>query len=225
MASPTPRAWRRYGSPTAACSCGRPLRSTALRAAVETLGPVRHFVSRYALHHLFLAEWASAYPEARLYAPLRLRRKRRDLSFNAELGDTPEPRGLAILTRSSCTEALHSPRSCSFTVIAARRFLRDLIHNFPRDWFRGWRAVVAGSADCRSLSEHAERLTFEFRQPAGSARGTSRVLAWPIERVVIAHGSLPTTVPRPSCGAPSPGWSDVLRTPNTARRRAGKLTF
>jgi hypothetical protein len=44
-----------------------------------------------ALHHLFLAEWTSAYPEARLYASPRLRRKRRDLSFNAELGDAPEP--------------------------------------------------------------------------------------------------------------------------------------
>ena len=30
--------------------------------------------------------------------------------------------GLAILTRSSCTEALRSPRSCSFTVTAARRY-------------------------------------------------------------------------------------------------------
>src|SRR5690349_23943452 len=53
--------------------------STALRAAVDALGPVRHLVSPNALHHLFLAEWKSAYPEARLYASPRLRRSARIL--------------------------------------------------------------------------------------------------------------------------------------------------
>ena len=49
-----------------------------IRAAIDRLGPVRHLVSPNALHHLFLGEWKSAYPAARLYASPRLRRKRRD---------------------------------------------------------------------------------------------------------------------------------------------------
>ena len=44
-----------------------------------------------ALHHLFLGEWKSASPAARVYATPRLRRKRRDLTFDAELGDAAEP--------------------------------------------------------------------------------------------------------------------------------------
>jgi hypothetical protein len=78
--------------------------STALRAAVGALGPVCHLVSPNALHHLFLAEWTSAYPEARLYASPRLRRRRSFFRCRAWRCDLA--RGLAILTRPSCTEAL-----------------------------------------------------------------------------------------------------------------------
>jgi hypothetical protein len=43
------------------------------------------------LHHLFLTEWKSAYPEARLYASPRLRGKCKDLAFDATLAEAPEP--------------------------------------------------------------------------------------------------------------------------------------
>ena len=66
--------------------------SQPLRDALDALGPVGHLVSPNALHHLFLGEWKSAYPAARLYAPPGLRRKRKDLSFDAELGDAPHAR-------------------------------------------------------------------------------------------------------------------------------------
>jgi hypothetical protein len=55
--------------------------STALRREVDSLGAIRYLVSPNALHHLFLAEWKSAYPGARLYAAPGLQRKRRDLAF------------------------------------------------------------------------------------------------------------------------------------------------
>ena len=41
--------------------------SDALCVSLDAIGPVRHLVSPNALHHLFLAEWKSAYPAARLY--------------------------------------------------------------------------------------------------------------------------------------------------------------
>jgi len=63
----------------------------ALERDVDAIGPVRCLVSPNRLHHLFLEQWKFAYPEARLYASPGLRRKRRDLSFDGELGDAPEP--------------------------------------------------------------------------------------------------------------------------------------
>ena len=65
--------------------------SDSLRSSVDALGLVRHLVPPNALHHLCLGEWKTAYPAARLYASPRLRRKRKDLTFDAELGDAAEP--------------------------------------------------------------------------------------------------------------------------------------
>ena len=47
-----------------------------LAGAVETIGPVGCIVSPNKLHHLFLPEWKDRWPDARLYAPPGLARKR-----------------------------------------------------------------------------------------------------------------------------------------------------
>ncbi len=166
--------------------------SDSLSASVNVLGPVRYLVSPNALHHLFLGEWKSAYPTARLYASPRLRRKRQDLNFDAELSDVPEPEWAAdieqVVLRGSfaLTEVVFFHRGTRTTLFA------DLIQNFPRDWFKGWRGFLArhggivtpnpgAPGDWRAsfLNRHAARASLE------------KVLAWPIERVLIAHGDLP----------------------------------
>jgi hypothetical protein len=146
--------------------------STALRAAVDALGPVRYLVSPNALHHLFLAEWTFAYPEARLYASPRLRRKRRDLSFDAELGDAPEPAWAGDIAQVVLHGSFALTEIVFFHYHSRTALFADLIQNFPRDWFKGWRRRGPAWRDCRSPSQLAERLAFEFRQPTGSARGT-----------------------------------------------------
>lgn len=62
-----------------------------LRREMNTLGPVRHVVSPNKLHHLSMAEWAETWPHAKLYASPGLARRRPDLRFHAELGDSPDP--------------------------------------------------------------------------------------------------------------------------------------
>ncbi|MGH8215840.1 MAG: DUF4336 domain-containing protein, partial [Rhodanobacteraceae bacterium] len=56
---------------------------------VQSIGPVRYIVSPNKLHHLSLQAWADRWPEARLYAPPGLARKKAALHFHAELGDQP----------------------------------------------------------------------------------------------------------------------------------------
>ena len=64
--------------------------SDSLRASIDAPRPGTHLVSPNALHHLFLDEWKSAFPAARVFATPRLRRKRKDLTIDAELGDAAE---------------------------------------------------------------------------------------------------------------------------------------
>lgn len=69
----------------------------------------------------------------------------------------------------------------------------DLIQNFPRDWFKGWRGVLARLGGIVAPNPSAPRdwrASFLDREAARAA--LNRVLAWPIERVLIAHGDLPT---------------------------------
>ncbi len=161
----------------------------SLKREVDRLGVVRHLVSPNALHHLYLGEWKSAYPEARLYAPPGLRRKRQDLAFDADLRDAPDPAWAAdidqvlVLGSFALTEAVFFHRASRTAIFA------DLIQNFPRNWFKGWRGLLArldGLVAPNPGAPREWRASFVNRRAARAA--LERVLAWPIERVLIAHG-------------------------------------
>ena len=159
-----------------------------LKREVDALGPVRHLVSPNRLHHLYLGEWKTAYPQSHLHASPGLRGKRRDLSFDGDLGERPEPAWDGEIDQvpipgSFLTEVVFFHR-CSATVLFA-----DLLQNFPRDWFRGWRGVLArldGIVATHPGAPREWRASFVRRKAARAA--LNRVLEWPIERVLIAHG-------------------------------------
>ena len=167
--------------------------SSALKAAVDALGPVAHLVAPNALHHLFLQDWKHAYPAARLYAPPGLRRKRKDIAFDADLGDSPEPAWVhdidQVIVRGSpfLTEVVFFHRQ-SVTVL-----FTDLVQNFRPDWFKGWRGIVArldGIVAPHPGAPREWRASFIRKRLARSA--LTRILAWPIDRVIVAHGDCVT---------------------------------
>jgi hypothetical protein len=167
--------------------------SDSLRASVNALGPVRYLVSPNALHHLFLGEWKSTYPAANLYASPRSRKKRQDLIFDADLNDTPELDWAAdiahVILRGSfaLTEVVffhHHSRTVLFA---------DLIQNFPRDWFKGWRGFLARHGGIVQPHPGAPGdWCASFLNRRAARASLNEVLAWPIGRVVIVHGDLPT---------------------------------
>jgi hypothetical protein len=69
----------------------------------------------------------------------------------------------------------------------------DLIQQFPAGWFSGWRAAIA-KWDLMLGAEPSVprkfRLAFVDRQAARA--GLARILAWPAEKVLMAHG-MPVT--------------------------------
>ncbi len=63
-----------------------------LRGELDARGPVRFVVPASDLHgHLFMEQYRAAYPDARLFAAPGLAEKRRDLTFDGELGGSPDP--------------------------------------------------------------------------------------------------------------------------------------
>ena len=163
--------------------------SPALKAEVEALGPVRALVSPNKLHHLYLGEWKQAFPAARMWASPGLRRRRKDLAFDGELGDAPDPAWADDVDQTLMRGSWAMTEVVFFHRLSGTAIFADLIQNFPRRWFTGWRGVVArlGGIVAPNPSAPSDlRMSFIDRRAARAA--LSRILAWPIERALIAHG-------------------------------------
>ncbi len=160
-----------------------------LRTEVSALGPVRHVVSPNKLHHLFLAEWCAAWPVARLYAPPGLARRRRDLSFDAELGDRPEPAWQGQIDQVVLGGSLVMDEVLFFHQRSSTCLVCDLIqrHDPARQTgFIGWLMRLDGLVGPDGSTPREWRATFLDRRKARAA--ARRALAWQPERLVIAHG-------------------------------------
>jgi len=161
-----------------------------LCAEVETLGAVRHLIPPNSLHHTFLGDWQRAYPDATVYAPPGLREKRKDIRFDADLGDGPieawaEEIDHAIMRGNRITTEVIFFHRQSGTAI-----FTDLIQQFPRGWFRNWRALVA-RLDLMTAAEPTVPRKFRvaFTDRRAARESLRRILAWSTVKVIIAHGS------------------------------------
>jgi Domain of unknown function (DUF4336) len=160
-----------------------------LKAEIDALGRVACLISPNLLHHLYLGEWKAAYPRARLVASPGLKRRRGDLAFDAVLDDAPDPLWAGqidqVLLRGSfaMTEAVFFHRASKTAIFA------DLIQNFPPGWFNGWRGILArldGIVAGDYGAPREWRASFLRRRVARAS--LNRILDWPIEKVLIAHG-------------------------------------
>jgi hypothetical protein len=162
---------------------------TELRGDVEALGPVRHLVSPNKIHHLFLAEWAAAWPGARLYAPPGLKRRRPDLEFDAELGDRPEPAWENQIDQVVVGGSLAMDEVLFFHRRSSTCLVCDLIQRHDpataMGW-KGWLMRLDGLVGLDGSTPREWRASFISRSRARTA--VRRALEWQPERLVIAHG-------------------------------------
>lgn len=163
--------------------------SDSLRAEVDSLGGVRHIVAPNSLHHLFLEDWRRAYPSAKLYAPPGLRAKRKDIDFDADLGNAPVAEWADDIDQVLMRGNLITTEVAFFHRRSDTVLFTDLVQQFPANWFSGWRASVA-RLDLMMGREPAVprkfRMTF-INRPAARA-SLEHALSWPVEKVLIAHG-------------------------------------
>jgi len=163
----------------------------ALRAEVDALGPVTHLVEPNALHHLFLPDWIAAYPAARTYAPPDLKKKRKDIRFDAELGDAPEPGWVGEIEQIVLKGSVMLTEIFFFHYKSRTALICDSIQSFPRNWFKGWRGFLArldGIVQPDIGAPREWRLSFFNRKAARTA--VERLLALAPERVVLCHGDM-----------------------------------
>jgi hypothetical protein len=157
-----------------------------LKRQVDALGPVGHIVAPNLFHHLFVGDFASAYPEAKTHGARGLGKKRKDLTFDATLDGTLDPSwrdDLSTLKIDGCafgeTVFFHRP---SGTLITA-----DLFENFETSdhWPTRWYLKASGLHGTPGLSRF---LRIMYRDKAKARRAIDRAIEWNPERITTAHG-------------------------------------
>ncbi|MBV8684862.1 MAG: DUF4336 domain-containing protein [Caulobacteraceae bacterium] len=159
-----------------------------LRAEVDALGEVRCLIAPNSLHHLFLGEWKHAYPSARLFAPPGLRARRRDLVFDGDIGDAPDRIWESDLDQVIVRGNLITSEVVFFHRASRTAIFTDLIQHFERSSFSGWRAIVA-RLDLMTApqAEVPRKFRVPFTDRQAARKALRRILAWPVENVVMAH--------------------------------------
>jgi len=161
---------------------------------VQSIGPVRYIVSPNKLHHLFLQQWADRWPQARLYAPPGLARRKPALHFHAELGDEPDPAWQADIDQAVFRGSFAMAEVAFFHRASHTAIIGDLIQRFPEESLSGWKKALmrlSGLVGERGGTPIDWRSSFLRHGPTRAA--LRKVLAWKPERLLIAHGSCAQT--------------------------------
>lgn len=165
-----------------------------LRAQIDALGLVQHLVSPNKIHYEHIAAWKRAYPEATVWASPGVRERAAsqqiEVSFDADLGDSPEPAweedlDQLVFRGSRFMEEIVFFHRASRTVVLA-----DLIENFEPGKLSGLFGAFArlgGVTDPDGKAPIDLRLTFLGRKNESRA-SLETMLDWGPEKVIMAHG-------------------------------------
>ena len=161
----------------------------ATRAAVDTLGPVRCIVAPNYVHHLHVGPWKDAYPEALLLGAPGLDGKRRDLRFDAILGDAPHPSYANSLEQVLLAGAPYMKEIAFFHRASHTLLLTDAaFHPTPASAFgvRFWTKLTA----VRDGFGPNALVRWFIRDRAAMRASIDHVLAWDFDRVTVTHGEV-----------------------------------
>src|SRR6478609_2997771 len=160
----------------------------ARRAEVSTLGPITHLYAPNTFHHLWIGEWATAFPAARVHAPAALSKKRPDLRIDRAHGTGAEPTFADTITELP----IHGFRLHESVLVyrpAQTLIVTDLVHNVgrPSDAWSRFYTRTMGFYDRVALSKMLRWTAFS--DSVAARKSIDQLLTLPIERLLFGHGS------------------------------------
>ncbi|WP_120510578.1 DUF4336 domain-containing protein [Photobacterium salinisoli] len=168
--------------------------TTELAEAVNALGEVSYLIAPNHLHHLFVAQWQQAYPNATTFGTKEVIHKRSDLHFDDELTSSSDYPWQPAIEQLLFTGSKAMQECVFFHPETRTLILTDLIENFPADSFKPWQRVIAKSAGVMAPSGKTPldwRLSFYLNKPE-ARRHIEHILSWEPQTIVLAHGELIT---------------------------------
>ena len=163
-----------------------PLTPDAL-AWVEGQGEVAYLISPSLFHHLYLGDAAARFPSAQVLAPRGLRAKRPDLRIDGDLEDGL-PAELAAHVDVARVEGAPIADEHVFFHRASRSLVvTDLVFHVVRP--RGlMTSLILRMVGCHGRLAHSRSWGLFIKDKAAASASIARILAWPFEHLVPAHG-------------------------------------
>ncbi|OWW19484.1 DUF4336 domain-containing protein [Noviherbaspirillum denitrificans] len=163
--------------------------SVSERKELESLGQVGYIVAPNRMHHLFLAEYASAYPDALLFGAPGLRAKRPDLTRLSELGPTVEASWKDDLEQVFFDGIPIGNETVWFHIASRTLILTDLCQ-----WWQGELPFAAKAyahvTGVRRQLAVPRTIRLMVRDRHAARASAQEILQWPFERVVMAHNAI-----------------------------------
>lgn len=161
-----------------------------LKEELGNLGKVEHLISPNKLHHLFLPEWISAYPDAKSYASPGLIEKRQDIKFTKELSNMSEKEWVDEIEQTVFQGSPLMEEVVFFHISSKTLILTDLIENFNPTAFNWWQKPIAWFTGILSPNGKTPidwRISFLFGK-AKARIALDIMLGWRPKNIVISHG-------------------------------------
>jgi hypothetical protein len=162
------------------------------REALDALGPVRAVVAPNLHHHLFIRDYADAYPRARFYAAPGLRAKRPQTRFDDELGDEAPPEWRGEIEQLIFQGAAPISEVVFLHKATRTLLLTDLAFNVPagRTGSAGIFYWLVG-AKGRFGPHRVVRMGIRDRRAARTS--LDAMLRWDFSRITVTHGEVLAT--------------------------------
>jgi hypothetical protein len=160
----------------------------ATRTALDALGPVRAVVAPSLVHHLFVAEYGTAYPGSTLYAAPGLETKRADVPFGAVLDDEAPPQWAGQLEQHVFRGAPIMNEVVFFHPPTRTLLLTDLAFNVAAPP-RGRARLFLWLVKARGFGPH-RIVRFGIRDRDAARASLARILQWDFDRIIVTHGDV-----------------------------------
>ncbi|MEO0324788.1 MAG: hypothetical protein AAF447_17630 [Myxococcota bacterium] len=161
----------------------------ATAEAIEALGEVRHLISPCLFHHLSLGDAKARWPEATLFAPPGLAKKRPEFASAAILGEVPVPglEATPVAGMPALQETVFLHRE-SGTLVTT-----DLVFNIKHIESRVTRFVLKYVSRAYGRVAQSGLVKWMTKDRDAAAASVETLLGLPFQRLLMAHGEVVET--------------------------------
>ena len=161
----------------------------ALKSEVAALGEVAFIVAPCRFHYEHLAEWARAFPDAKVFSAPGLTSQTARTRLDDYLDDTPQPAWSDVLDQAvfrgntlyNEIDFLHRP---SRTLIVA-----DLCFNIP-DHGSFSTKMIARSLGVLNRLSSTRTFRLATKEPNAVRASVRRIMEWDFDRIILSHGNI-----------------------------------